>query len=142
MLATADFYALTGSTEPNFPIAFPGDGPLVGTAIGRNVANPTTAFTLAAIGTYMVQYSFIANFETEYCQVALYLNGIKLDYTVNGTIYSDNPVTGSVLITTTAENEVLSLRNSGIVAFTLPSFGEGVDPVSAHLVITLLSAVA
>jgi len=149
VLATADFYAVMPSDngapiDPGASIAFPGNGPLVGAAIGRNVANPTTAFTLAAIGTYLVQYNFIVtNLADPPCQVALYLNGIKLNYTVNGTVTNDNPVSGSVLVTTTAENEVLSVRNSGPNAFTLATFtGEGVDPVSAHLVITLLSAVA
>lgn len=148
VLATADFYALMPTDNPDpivlgAPIAFPSDGPVVGGTILRNVANPSTAFTLGAIGTYLVQYNFIAANVDPLCQVALYLNGIKLNYTVNGTAYTDNPVAGSVLITTTAENEVLSLRNSGPYTFSVANYGdEGVDPTSAHLVVTLLSAVA
>lgn len=94
-----------------------------------------SSFSLGNIGTYQV--FFEASF-TEAVQLVLTLNGTEIPYTVVGNSANGSQITGISLITTTAENSVLTVRNptGTATAVTLTPSAGGTNPVSAHLLIT------
>ncbi len=137
--AFADFYALmppdnAANVAVGSAVQFPQDGPTSGTAITRLDAS---TFNLAAIGTYQVMFQVSVS---QAGQLVLVLNGIELPYTVVGRATGTSQIVGMALITTSAVNDTLSVRNpaAGIVALTVTPLAGGTDAVSAHLVITLL----
>ena len=140
VLAFADFYALI-PPDIEDPIAagedlpFPQDGPNSGTGITRT---SDSSFTLADAGTYQIQFQVPV---TGAGQLVLTLNGEELPYTVAGRNSGASQIVGIALVTTTAPNSVLTVRNpegtNGPLAVT-PTAG-GTEPSSAHLVITQLS---
>lgn len=139
-LAFADFYALmppnnTDTVAPGEDVEFPQNGPNSGTGISRLTAD---SFTLEDIGTYLVQFQITAG---EGGQLILTLNGADLPYTVVGREAGASQIVGMALVTTTAPNSVLTVRNPEGTAppLTLTPGAGGTRPVSAHLVILQLA---
>jgi len=140
VLSFADFYALmppdnTEAIEAGEDLDFPSDGPSSGDNITRVSVD---SFALAETGTYEIL--FRANV-AEPAQLVLTLNGTEIPYTVSGTSASPGQVVGMALITTTAENSILTVRNptASTAPINLTNSAGGTDPVSAHLIITQLS---
>lgn len=135
----ADFFAImppdnSATIAPGADVNFPQDGPILSDAITRNGPN---TFTLSEIGTYLVMSSVSI---TEAGQLVLTLNGEELPYTVSGRATGTSQITQTVLVTTTTEDSVLSVRNpaSSAAALTITPVAGGTEPVSAHLVIIKL----
>jgi hypothetical protein len=132
----ADFFALmppdnAATVAPDGDVQFPQDGPTSGTIARLNAAE----FNLPSIGTYRVTFSVSIN---EPAQLGLVLNGTPLAYTVFGRATGTSPVAGTVLITTTTLNSVLTLRSLSSYSLTVTPLAGGTEPVSAHLVIERL----
>ena len=139
MLNYADFYALmppdnTATIAPGTDVSFPQDGPNSGTDISRTSAN---SFNLGLIGTYQVLFQVGVS---EAGQLVLTLNGDELDYTVVGRATGTSQIIGMAIVTTTAVDSVLTVRNpaDNAAALTITPTAGGTAPVSAHLVITQL----
>ncbi len=137
VLNYADFYALmppdnAATVAPGTDVSFPQDGPNSGTDISRTGAS---TFNLGLIGTYQVLFQVSV---TEAGQLVLTLNGDDLDYTVVGRATGTSQIIGMAIVTTTATNSVLTVRNpaDNASALTITSTAGGTEPVSAHLVIT------
>ena len=66
------------------------------------------------------------------------LNGQDLADTVSGRATGTSQIVGTAVITTTAVNSVLTVRNpaGNAAALTITPLAGGTRPVSAHLVIT------
>ena len=140
VLSFADFYALmppdnTEAIDAGEDLDFPSDGPSSGDNITRVSVD---SFALAETGTYEIL--FRANV-AEPAQLVLTLNGTEIPYTVSGTSASPGQVVGMALITTTAENSILTVRNptASTAPINLTNSAGGTEPVSAHLIITQLS---
>lgn len=140
VLAYADFFALmppdnTTTIAAGTDVEFPQDGPNSGDGISRISAD---SFNLAEPGTYLVQFVVTAG---EGGQLMLTLNGADLPYTVVGREAGAAQIVGMALVTTTAANSVLTVRNPEGTAppLTLTPSAGGTRPVSAHLVILQLS---
>ena len=120
---------------PGEDVAFPENGVIANTNIGRA---SNTSFLLSSIGTYLIQYTLTA---AEGGQLVLTLNGNELAYTVVGRSGTDTEIVGTALITTTATNSVLTLRNprDNTTSLTLTPTAGGTEPVSAHLTIVQLA---
>lgn len=136
----ADFYALmppdnADTVAAGTDVDFPQDGPNSGTGIARAGVD---SFTLTDVGTYQVLFQAPVSGSG---QLVLTLNGAELPYTVAGRNSGASQIVGMALVTTTAPNSVLTVRNpegtNGPLALT-PTAG-GTEPVSAHLVITQLA---
>ncbi len=140
VLSFADFYALApadnaAAIAPGTDVAFPQDGPVSGAGIART---GDSSFTLADPGTYQVLFQVPV---TEAGQLVLTLNGTELPYTVAGSTAAGSQITGTALVTTTAADGVLTVRNpaANTDSLTVTPTAGGAQPVSAHLVITQLS---
>ena len=140
VLSFADFYALmppdnTEAIDAGEDLDFPSDGPSSGDNITRVSVD---SFALAETGTYEIL--FRANV-AEPAQLVLTLNGTEIPYTVSGTSASPGQVVGMALITTTAENSILTVRNptASTAPINLTDSAGGSEPISAHLIITQLS---
>lgn len=136
VLGYADFYALmppdnTATVAPGTDVSFPQDGPNSGTGITRT---SNSSFNLSEIGTYLVEF-FVSVDEPG--QLILTLNGADLEYTVAGRATGASQIVGTVIVTTTAINSVLTVRNptGNAAALTITPLAGGTRPVSAHLVI-------
>ena len=68
----------------------------------------------------------------------LTLNGQDLNDTVTGRATGTSQIVGMTVLTTTAVNSVLTVRNpaGNAAALTITPLAGGTRPVSAHLVIT------
>lgn len=90
------------------------------------------------IGTYQILFQVSV---TEAGQLILTLNGQDLDYTVVGRATGTSQIVGMAVITTSAVNSVLTVRNpaGNAAALTITPLAGGTRPVSAHLVITQIS---
>lgn len=135
----ADFFAImppdnSATIAPGADVNFPQDGPILSDAITRNGPN---TFTLSEIGTYLIMYSVSI---AEAGQLVLTLNDEELPYTVSGRATGTSQITQTVLVTTTTEDSILSVRNpaSSAAALTITPVAGGTEPVSAHLVIIKL----
>ena len=131
------FYALippdnAATVAPGTDVSFPQDGPNNGSDISRITAH---SFNLALIGTYQVLFEVSVD---EAGQLILTLNGADLAYTVVGRAAGTTQIIGTVIVTTTSINSVLTVRNpaGNSTALTITPLAEGTRPVSAHLVIT------
>lgn len=140
VLGYADFYALmppgnAATVAPGTDVSFPQNGPIANTNIGR--LGPSS-FNLGPIGTYQILFQVSV---TEAGQLILTLNGQDLDYTVAGRATGTSQIVGMAVVTTTAVNSVLTVRNpaGNAAALTVTPLAGGTRPVSAHLVITQLS---
>ncbi len=137
VLNFADFYALmppdnSVTVAPGEDVSFPQDGPNSGLDIART---GPSSFNLAQIGTYQILFQVSV---TEAGQLILTLNGEDLDYTVVGRATGTSQIVGMSVVTTTATNSILTVRNpvGNATALTITPLAGGTRPVSAHLVIT------
>lgn len=137
VLSYADFYALmppdnSATVAPGTDVSFPQNGPIANTNIGR--LGPFS-FNLGPIGTYQILFQVSV---TEAGQLILTLNGQDLAYTVAGRATGTSQIVGTAIVTTTAVNSVLTVRNpaGNAAALTITPLAGGTRPVSAHLVIT------
>ncbi|MBQ7907581.1 MAG: collagen-like protein [Clostridia bacterium] len=133
----ADFYALmppdnSATVAPGTDVSFPQNGPIANTNIGR--LGPSS-FNLGPIGTYQILFQVGV---TEAGQLILTLNGQDLAYTVAGRATGTSQIVGMAVVTTTAVNSILTVRNpaGNAAALTITPLSGGTRPVSAHLVIT------
>jgi len=140
VLAFADFYALmppdnADTVAAGEDVDFPQDGPNSGATITR--LGPSS-FNLSEIGTYQVLFQVSVD---EAGQLILTLNGADLAYTVVGRATGTSQIVGMALVTTTAINSVLTVRNpeGTAAALTITPLAGGTRPVSAHLVILQLA---
>ncbi len=140
VLAFADFYALmppdnADTIAAGEDVEFPRNGPNSGTGISRQSVD---SFLLEDPGTYLVQFQVTAG---EGGQLVLTLNGAELPYTVAGREAGAAQIVGMALITTTAANSVLTVRNPEGTAppLTLTPNAGGTEPASAHLIILQLA---
>ena len=137
VLSYADFYALippdnSATVAPGTDVSFPQNGPIANTNIGR--LGPSS-FNLGPIGAYQILFQVSV---TEAGQLILTLNGQDLAYTVAGRATGTSQIVGMAVVTTTAINSVLTVRNpaGNATALTITPLAGGTRPVSAHLVIT------
>jgi hypothetical protein len=113
-------------------VAFPNDGTVIGTDI---TSFSDTQFQLGPIGTYLVQFQVSV---TEAGQLVVALNGVEQATTVVGRATGTSQIVGMCLVTTSALDTLLSIRNpvGNSTALTITPLAGGTDSVSAHLVIT------
>ena len=135
----AQFYALmppdnAATVAPGSAIDFPQDGPMNGSDITRISAS---SFNLSAIGTYMINWQVSVS---EAAQLAIFLDGMEVPYTVVGRATGTSQLVGTTLITTTSINSSVTVNNAfgSYIAITLTPLAGGTSPVSASLVITRL----
>ena len=140
LLSYADFYALmppdnAAPVAPGTDVSFPQDGPNSGSGISRVSA---TEFDLEEIGTYQVLFEVSI---TEAGQLILTLNGADLEYTVVGRATGASQIIGMALVSTTAVNSILTVRNpsGNATALSITPLAGGTRAVSAHLVITRIA---
>lgn len=114
---------------PGTDVPFPQDGP----ADGISRVSPSN-FLLPDIGVYEVTWQVSIS---EPAQLILTLNGADLAYTVVGRSTGTSQVFGSVLVSTTTINSILSVRNpaGSSIAFTVTPLAGGTRPSSGSLVI-------
>ncbi len=74
-------------------------------------------------------------------QLMLTLNGEDLEYTVVGRATGASQIVGMAIVTTTAVDSILTVRNpaGNAAALTITPLAGGTRPVSAHLVITQIA---
>ena len=125
----------SATVAPGTDVSFPQDGPNSGSTIVRTSAS---TFSLNAIGTYMVLFQVSVS---EPGQLILTLNNADLPYTVVGRATGTSEIVGMALVTTTAINSILTVRNpaGNAAALTITPLAGGTRPVSAHLVITQIA---
>ena len=137
-IAFADFFALmppdnSAGILAGQDVAFPQNGSMTS---GGSISRLTSSsFNLSAIGTYQVMFQV----NLEFGQLDLSLNGTELPATVAGAqSMGYASIVGTFLLTTTAVNSVLTVRNPLLNNNTvyLPTDVGGSSPVSAHLVVT------
>jgi len=138
VIAFADFFALmppdnAATVAPATDVSFPQDGPSSGSG-GITRIGPSS-FNLPAIGAYQVMFNVSVS---EAGQLVLTLNGVELAYTVAGRATITSEIVGMSVVTTTAADSVLTVRNpaGNSTALTITPVAGGTQPVSAHLVIT------
>ena len=136
VLSYANFYALMPTDNPDAiapgaDVAFPQNGPILNTDIGR-VGDDS--FLLSAVGTYLIIYDATA---TEAGQLVLTLNDGEIARTLVGRDAGNTQLYGTALVTTTAENSTLTVRNpaANTTSLTLTPSAGGESAVSANLVI-------
>jgi hypothetical protein len=117
-------------------VEFPQDGP------ANNIYRlDHSQFYLPVIGTYQVTFQVSV---TEAGQLVLVLDPgtgpFELAYTVVGRATGTSQIVGTCLVTTTASNSVLTVRNpaDSTTALTITPIAGGTRSVSAHLVIVRL----
>ena len=123
------------TVAPGADVEFPRDGSTGGTSITRLGAD---SFRLGEPGTYLVWYQVNVN---QAGQLVLTLDGAELPATVIGRATGSSSIAGMMIVTTTSENAVLTVRNPADNASALiitPTAG-GTQASSAHLVILQLS---
>ena len=137
VLGYADFYALmppdnSAPVAPGTDVSFPQNGPIANTNIGS--LGPSS-FNLGPVGTYQILFRVSV---TEAGQLILTLNGQDLEYSVAGRATGTSEIVGMAIVSTTAVNSVLTVRNpaGNAAALTITPLAGGTRPVSAHLVIT------
>ena len=137
VLSYADFYALippdnSATVAPGTDVSFPQNGPIANTNIGR--LGPSS-FRLGPIGTYQILFQVSV---TEAGQLILTLNGQDLDHTVVGRATGTSEIVGMAIVSTSAVDSVLTVRNpsGNAAALTVTPLAGGTRSVSAHLVIT------
>ena len=88
----------------------------------------------ALIGTYQIMFQVSV---TEAGQLILTLNGADLEYTVVGRATGASEIVGMAIVTTTAVDSVLTVRNpaGNAAALTITPAAGGPRAASAHLVI-------
>jgi len=137
VLGFADFYALmppdnAATVAPGTDVSFPQDGPNSESGIFRVGAD---SFNLTQIGSYQILFDVSVD---EPGQLILTLNGEDLAYTVVGRATGASQIVGMAIVTTTVINSILTVRNpaGNAAALTITPLAGGIQPVSAHLIIT------
>ncbi len=140
VLGYADFYALmppdnAAAVAPGTDVSFPQDGPNSGSGISRLGLD---SFNLAQIGAYQVLFEVSVD---EAGQLLLTLNGEDLEYAVFGRATGASQIVGMAIVTTTAVDSVLTVRNpaGNAAALTVTPVAGGTRAVSAHLVVTQIA---
>jgi hypothetical protein len=144
ILSAADFYALMPGDNPatvavGSYVIFPQNGESVGTDITRGPAPESNfVFNLGPIGLYQIFFQVSV---TEAGQLQLNLNNTVIANSVVGRATGTSQITGMSLIRTSSINSILKVQNpsGNSTALTITPLAGGASPVSAHLVITLLS---
>jgi len=135
-LSIADFYFQLPNNSVIIPIGkdilFPKNGPSFGTDIIRI---NDFSFNLVSIGIYQILYDISI---TEPGQLIITLNNKELDYTVFGRSTGTSQLSGMCLVETLTTNSVLTIRNpsNNLTILTLSALAGGVNPTSAHLIIS------
>jgi hypothetical protein len=138
----AEFYALmppdnATTVAAGAPVEFPQTGPTTGVIVRQTA----TKFVLPSIGTYRVSFSVSAD---EPGQLVIALNTgsgmLELPYTVYGRATGTSLIAGDALVTTTAANSVLEVRNpaGNTPALTITPNAGGTHAATASLVIQRL----
>jgi hypothetical protein len=119
------------------PVQFPHSGP----ASGGIVRLDTAEFLLPDVGTYSVSFS-VSVTEPGQLVVALESGGVtvELPYTVYGRATGTSQIAGDALVTTTAADSTIELRNpaGNTPALTITPLAGGAQPAVASIVIQLL----
>jgi hypothetical protein len=140
--AYAEFYALmppnnAATVGAGAAIEFPQDGPTSGPISRRS----STEFVLPSVGTYRVAFSVSVD---EPGQLVIGLDSgsgiVELPYTVYGRATGTSLISGEALVTTTAVNSALELRNptGNTPALTITPNAGGTHPAAASIVIQQL----
>jgi hypothetical protein len=140
--AYAEFYALIppddGATVAGgSPVSLPQNGPAAGGIARRNSAE----FVLPCACTYSIDFSVSV---TEPGQLVIALDSgsgmLELPYTVYGRATGTSQIAGDALITTTAANSTVELRNpaGNSPALTITPLAGGTRPTAASIVIQQL----
>lgn len=139
VLGFADFYALmppdnTATIGAGEDVSFPSETAIGGTGISRA---SDSSFFLSEVGVYQVFFQVSV---TEAGQLVLTLNGTELPYAVAGRATGTSQIIGMALVENNIANSVLTVRNpeGTATALTITPSAGGIEPVSAHLVITRL----
>ena len=138
----AEFYALmppdnATTVGAGVPVEFPQTGPTTGVIVRQTA----TKFVLPSIATYRVTFSVSAD---EPGQLVIALNTgsgmVELPYTVYGRATATSLIAGDALVTTTAANSVLEVRNpaGNTPALTVTPKAGGTHAAAASLVIQRL----
>lgn len=147
VLAFADFYALmpgdnSSTVGAGVAVEFAQDGPTTASGITRFGGSSPSEFVLAAIGTYQILFQ-VSVTEAGQLVVAIDSSGLgtgfaEQAYTVVGRATGTSQIVGMCLVTTTAANSLLAIRNptGNATALTITPLAGGTHPVSAHLLIT------
>jgi hypothetical protein len=119
------------------PVQFPRSGPAAGGIVRLNTAE----FLLPDIGIYSVNFSVSVD-EPGQLVIALDSGGVtvELPYTVYGRATGTSQIAGDALITTTAANSTVELRNpaGNTPALTITPLAGGAQPAVASIVIQRL----
>jgi hypothetical protein len=119
------------------PVQFPQSGPASGGIIAVNTAE----FLLPDVGTYSVSFS-VSVTEPGQLVVARDSGGVtvELPYTVYGRATGTSQIAGDALVTTTAANSTIELRNpaGNTPALTITPLAGGAQPAVASIVIQRL----
>jgi hypothetical protein len=122
------------------PVEFPQDGP-TSNVITRLAGKPSTDFVLPSVGTYSVDFS-VSVTEPGQLVIALDSGGgmVQLPYTVYGRATGTSQIVGDALVTTTAANSTVELRNpvGNTPALTITPLAGGAQPAVASIVIQQL----
>jgi len=140
--AYAEFYALmppnnAATVGAGEAVEFPQDGPTSGVISRRS----STEFVLPSVGTYRVAFSVSVD---EPGQLVFGLDSgggmVELPYTVYGRATGTNLISGEALVTTTAVNSALELRNptGNTPALTITPKAGGTHAAGASIVIQQL----
>jgi hypothetical protein len=122
------------------PVQFPRNGPTTG-VITRRGGSSSTEFVLPNIGTYRVAFSVSV---AEAGQLVIGLDAgsgmVELAYTVYGRATGTSQIFGETLVTTSAVNSALELRNpaGNTPALTITPLAGGTHPAVASIVIQQL----
>jgi hypothetical protein len=122
------------SIAPGADLLFPQNGPTFGLDILRL---SSSSFTLVTVGIYQVMFQVSV---TESAQLVIVLNAGQNAATVVGRATGTSQLVGICLVETVLPSSILSIRNplGQPIALTATPVAGGVNPVSAHLVITRL----
>lgn len=123
--------------EAGSPVQFPQSGPESGGIVRLNASE----FLLPDAGTYHVGFS-VSVTEPGQLVIALDSGGamVELPYTVYGRATGTSQISGDALITTTAANSAVELRNpaGNTPALTITPLAGGARPAVASIVIQRL----
>jgi hypothetical protein len=138
----AEFYALmppdnATTVGAGTSVEFPRTGPTTGVIARRNA----TEFVLPRVGTYRVAFS-VSSDEPGQLVIAMDSGSgmVELPYTVLGRATGTSLISGEALVTTTAPNSALELRNpaGNTPALTITPKAGGTHAAAASLVIQQL----
>lgn len=139
VLDFADFFALmppdnAATVGAGGDVDFPQNGVASGTGLIARVPSSPDSFNLAVPGVYQVLFQVSVD---QPGQLILTLNGALQPNTVVGRATGTSQIVGMAIVQTFSVNTILTVRNPNpTTALTITPLAGGVDPVSAHLIIT------